>query len=374
MAHNRPPQTPSLLSATNGVLTVTGALTLAGLPKKAIKLPAGTQVGVMNMQGVTAMDTVGALWLLKLVREMESNDGKVKMEGWEETHRLLFEKIRTQVQKPWDGGATTAAKQGFAEKTGRFAYQLVQNLYEVTSLLGQVAVAFGEIAIGTRSFRWNAFTRHVREAGLQAMPIVMLISFLMSIVLAYQGVSQLSMFGAQRYAINLVAISTLREMGGLLAAIMVAGRSGSSFTSEIGVMKIREEVDAMTVMGLSPLDTMILPRIAALMVVLPLLTVAAFIAGITGGALMSVASLGVDLSTYFELFAGAVNGHTHWVGLVKAPVFALFIGIISCLCGLRVSGSADSVGQQTTRAVVEGIFAVLVIDALFSILFAKIGW
>lgn len=257
---------------------------------------------------------------------------------------------------------------------GRFATTLENELQQILTLLGQVVIAFGQIILGRRRFRWNSFIRHLREAGLNAVPIVALISFLMAIVLAYQGVAQLQLFGAQRYAINLVAVSTLREMGGLLAAIMVAGRSGSSFTSEIGVMKIREEVDALTVMGMTPLDVMVLPRIAALVVVLPLLTFVAFLSGMLGGALVSIFSLGVSLFNYLNLFAEAVASYTPWLGLAKAPVFALFIGLISCLSGLNVTGSAESIGRQTTQSVVRGIFSVLVIDALFSIFFSRMNW
>jgi phospholipid/cholesterol/gamma-HCH transport system permease protein len=257
---------------------------------------------------------------------------------------------------------------------GKTASSAGNHTYVMLSLFGEVLTAFAQILAGIRPFRWNAFARHVREAGLNAIPIVALISFLMAIVLAYQGVAQLQLFGAQRYAINLVSISTLREMGGLLAAIMVAGRSGSSFTSEIGVMKIREEVDALMVMGLNPMDSLIIPRIAALLLVLPLLTVIAFLAGLMGGYVVAAGSLGTSFGTYLTLFAGSVSASTPWLGLMKAPVFALFIGLISCLYGLRVSGSADSIGRETTRSVVHGIFAVLVVDAMFSILFNALEW
>lgn len=357
-----------VLGLHGGVLTIAGPLTLQGFAGGEPPAPK-QKPSTINLAEVTALDTAGALWLLGL-----STATKARLEGLSDTHRQIFQKVKSAMGNEWQKPDTSHLKQGFLEKVGRAGVGVAHDLYEVLSLLGEVSIAFAQIAVGKRRFRWNSFIRHVREAGLMALPIVMLISFLMSIVLAYQGVSQLSTFGAQRYAINLVAISILREMGGLLAAIMVAGRSGSSFTSEIGVMKIREEVDAMRAVGLNPLDVMVLPRIAALVIVLPLLTVAAFAAGILGGAILSVTILGVDLSTYLELFAGAVSSSTHWVGLVKAPVFALFIGVISCLCGLRVSGSADSVGKQTTRAVVQGIFAVLVIDAAFSIFFAQIGW
>lgn len=368
-------KTPAMLSAESrqGVLVLEGPLTLQGGAKARHTLLQAKGVQTIDITGLTALDTVGAMWLMDAKTQLEGQGRTISLKGANEAYAALIEKVQAAVEAPREPSAKPSANDIFTA-TGKFAYAVCRHMYEVFSLLGEVFVAFLEIVIGKRTFRMNAFVRHVREAGLQAVPIVALISFLMSIVLAYQGVAQLSTFGAQRFSINLVAISTLREMGGLLAAIMVAGRSGSSFTSEIGVMKIREEVDAMSVMGLRPLDAMILPRIAALVVVLPLLTVVAFVAGFFGGALVSVMSLGIDFSTYIKLFGDAAMGHSHWVGMVKAPVFALFIGLISCLAGLRVSGSAESVGLQTTSAVVQGIFSVLVLDALFSIFFAKIGW
>lgn len=333
----------------------------------------GRQV-VVDVGGLAALDTVGALWLLDLRRRLEAQGRAVAWHGLRAEQKALLVRVEeTQAA----GGAPAGARpvpHAALVALGKAGWAAGEGLFTLFSLLGEVVVAFGQVAMGTRAFRWNALVRHIREAGVNAVPIVALISFLMSIVLAYQGVAQLKMFGAQQYSINLVAVAVLREMGGLLAAIMVAGRSGSSFTSEIGVMKIREEVDALTVMGMTPLDVMILPRIAALVVVLPLLTLVAFVAGLLGGALVSVVSLGVGFTTYLHLFAGAVSSWTHWIGLIKAPVFALCIGLISCMAGMRVGGSAESVGRETTRAVVQGIFAVLVVDAAFSVFFARIGW
>lgn len=327
----------------------------------------------LELSGVTALDTVGAMWLVELRRRLEERGGRLAYRGLQPGHRSLLEKVEESLREERKEDAAPGGD-SLLVALGKKAFAVGERGYEILNLLGAVVWSFGEIAVGVRAFRFNSFVRHIREAGLQAVPIVALITFLMSIVIAYQGVAQLSMFGAQSFTINLVAVSSLRELGGLLAAIMVAGRSGSSFTSEIGVMKIREEVDAMTVMGMSPLDVMILPRIAALMVVLPLLTVVSFVASFLGGAVVSILSLGIDFETYVQMFGEAAAGHAHWVGMVKAPVFALFIGIISCLEGLRVSGSAESVGKRTTSSVVQGIFSVLVLDAVFSVFFSKIGW
>lgn len=196
---------------------------------------------------------------------------------------------------------------------------------------------------------------------------------MIAIVLGYQGVAQLRPFGGEDYTINLVAVSVLREMAVLITAIMVAGRSGSAFTAEIGVMKTREEVDALQVMGIEPMQVLVVPRVIALVITLPLLTFFADIMGLVGGAAISQFLLGISPTQYLARLPQVVVASDLYVGLFKAPVFAFFIAIIGCMHGLRASGSAESVGRETTRAVVKSIFMVLVLDALFSILFERLG-
>jgi phospholipid/cholesterol/gamma-HCH transport system permease protein len=196
---------------------------------------------------------------------------------------------------------------------------------------------------------------------------------MIAIVIAYQGVVQLRPYGGEDFTVNLVAVSMLREMGVLITAIMVAGRSGSAFAAEIGVMKAREEIDALKVMGMEPMELLVVPRIIALVITLPLLTFFADAMGILGGAITSRFLLNISAPQYFERVRTAVDMSDLFVGLVKAPVFALIIASIGCMHGLRVTGSAESVGQETTRAVVKAIFLVIVLDALFSILFEKLG-
>ena len=213
----------------------------------------------------------------------------------------------------------------------------------------------------------------MEQSGLNALPIVGLISFLIGVVLAYQGADQLARFGAQIYTVNLVGVGVLREMGILLTAIIVAGRSGSAFTAQIGTMKVNEEIDAMRTMGLDPMEVLVLPRIMALVLVMPLIAFYADIMGLLGGAVMATAVL--DIS--FFQFARQLNASdpiwSFWIGIIKAPIFAFIIATIGCYEGLRVTHSAESVGRQTTRAVVEAVFLVIVLDALFSILFSVLG-
>jgi phospholipid/cholesterol/gamma-HCH transport system permease protein len=222
--------------------------------------------------------------------------------------------------------------------------------------------------------RWRSIAHHVYATGVQAIPIVALIALLISIVLAYQGATQLKNFGAEIFTIDLVAISVLREMGVLLTAIMVAGRSGSAFAAQIGVMKSNEEVDALRTMGLDPFEVLIVPRIMALVIALPLLTLLANITGLAGAALLSYLTLDVGLIQFLDRIQNVVGMNTFWVGIIKAPVFAMIIAMIGAYRGMQVTGSAESVGRLTTDAVVQSIFLVIAADAIFSIVFAKLGF
>jgi phospholipid/cholesterol/gamma-HCH transport system permease protein len=224
-----------------------------------------------------------------------------------------------------------------------------------------------------RRLRLTSTVHHLRETGLSAVPIVTLMAFLIGVVLAFQGAAQLRQFGAEVFVVDLIAISVLRELGVLLTAIIVAGRSGAAFTAAIGSMKMREEVDALRVLGLDPVAVLALPRILALVVALPLLTVAADLAGLAGGLLMSWIELGVSPAMFLARMEAAVGASHYVAGLIKAPVFALIIGLTGCWFGLRVGSDAESLGRMTSRAVVVAIFLVIVADAAFSVLFAVAG-
>ena len=210
----------------------------------------------------------------------------------------------------------------------------------------------------------------MEQTGLDAMPIVGLLSFLIGVVFAYQGADQLRRFGAEIYTVNLLGIAILRELGVLLAAIIIAGRSGSAFTAQIGTMQVNQEIDALRTLGLDPVEVLVLPRIFGLALTLPLLVFYADALGLLGGCLMSWASLGISIPRFLEQLRGAITEWTLWVGIIKAPFFAVIIAMIGCYEGFNVTGSADSVGRLTTQSVVESIFLVIVADAAFSILFS----
>jgi phospholipid/cholesterol/gamma-HCH transport system permease protein len=240
--------------------------------------------------------------------------------------------------------------------------------------LGRVTVETAEAIIRPwRELPWPAFLNQIEETGINALPIVGLLSFLLGVVIAYQGADQLERFGAQIFTINLLGVSTLREIGVLMTAIIVAGRSGSAFTAHIGTMQVNQEIDAMRTMGINVAEALVLPRVLGLLVTLPLLTFYADIMGIIGGYVMVSFQLDITIPVFIRQLQGAIDLNTFMVGMVKAPVFAFIIALVGCYEGLRVERSAASVGQRTTAAVVESIFLVIVFDAGFSILFSILG-
>ncbi len=258
---------------------------------------------------------------------------------------------------------------------GRWAVNRWKLLLSWLDFIGHLFVTFLVGITNIHHLRVKSISRHLYTSGVQAVPIVALIAFLISVVLAYQGAMQLTRFGADVYTIDLVALSVLREMGVLLTAIMVAGRSGSAFAAEIGVMKINQEVDAIRVMGMDPMEVLVLPRTIALVIAVPMLTFVADIMGVAGSALLSWVLLDIPLVQYLQRVHSLVasNLWIFWVGMIKAPVFALLIAAVGTMRGMQVETSAERVGALTTQAVVESIFLVILADALFSILFARLG-
>lgn len=262
----------------------------------------------------------------------------------------------------------------YLAELGRKTISIFKSATGFISFFGQVVVLLTRSIIHPHRFRSGSLARHIKETGIDAIPIVALVAFLISVVIAYQGAFQLRPLGASSFTVNLVTVSVLREMGVLLTAIMVAGRSGSAFTAEIGVMKVNEEVDALSMIGIEPFDILVIPRLLALLLTLPLLTFISDIVGLLGGYVTCAMTLDISWQQYWEQVRHAIHLSSFTVGIIKAPVFAIIIGIVGCRLGMQVSGSAESVGIFTTRSVVESIFIVLIADALFSILFSQIGW
>ncbi len=270
--------------------------------------------------------------------------------------------------------APVAARPGPLGRIGRFAVAQGAALGAAAEFLGRIAAVLAQAFTRPRVLRLSAVMHHLQQAGVAALPIVALIAFLISVIIAYLGAQQLARFGAEVFVVDLVAISVLREMGVLLTAMIIAGRSGSAFAAEIGAMRLNEESDALRAMGLNPVELLVVPRMLALMLALPALTVVADAMGLAGGALLCATTLHIPPPEFIGRLREALAPTTVWAGLVKAPVFAALIAGMSTYCGMQVRGSARELGRQTTLAVVRSIFLVILADALFAVYFDRIDF
>jgi len=257
-------------------------------------------------------------------------------------------------------------------KVGRWAVLQGRHGRGVMVFLGRIATVAGEAFRRPQALRVSSIARHIYETGITAIPIVSLIAFLISVIVAYLGAQQLSRFGADIFVVDLVTIAVLREMGVLLTAVIVAGRSGSAFAAEIGVMQLNEETDALRAMGMNPVELLVVPRVLALLIVMPLLTVIADAMGLAGGGLLSLVNLHIPLPQFMARLRESLSPTTFWAGLVKAPVFAILIAMVGTYRGMQVRDSARELGRLTTVAVVQSIFMVILADALFAVLFVQI--
>ncbi len=258
------------------------------------------------------------------------------------------------------------------EGIGRRAVRVWRGLIAGFEFGGRVSVALIRSLLSLRRLRPIAIARHIYDTGITAVPIVSLVGFLISVILAYMGAQELGKFGAEIFVVDLVTVGVLRELGVLLTAIIVAGRSGSAFAAEIGAMQLNEEVDALRAIGVDPIEALVVPRLLALLITLPLLTIAADLVGLIGGGLLCHALLDMSVAQYLLRVQTAIASTTFWVGIIKAPVFAALIAGAGCACGMRVRTSSRELGRLTTLAVVASIFTVLIADALFAVLFMKL--
>src|SRR4029079_1028614 len=329
--------------------------------------------GEMDIAGIAEIDTAGALLLQRTAASWEAGGLRTRYAGATDSFRILIE----EVQRRGNTTRPTIEKQGpfrtMVDDVTKAFWGVWADTVQLTSFLGEVTAAFWRMVAQPWRFRPTSFVHHLDHAGLRAVPIIGLICFLIGAVVMQQGVVQLKPFGAEPFAVNMVAILALREVGILLTAIMVAGRSGSAFTAESGSMKMREEIDAMRPLGIDPMDTLVLPRILALVVALPLLTFLGDLMGLAGGGLMAFAVLGLDASNYIDKLRDVVDFQHFMAGMIKAPFAAVIIGLVGCLEGLKVEGSAESLGTPVTSAVVKAIFLVIILDAVFAMFLSGIG-
>ena len=326
----------------------------------------------LDLSGLTGLDTSGAWVIIRLLRGLGLELSAAT--SLNPDHVSLFEAVaETNLNAP-----KSKKEHGFflstLQTTGEDVVEIYKDIKILAYLAGEVVVCLLKGLLHPRSLRFTSIVHHMDQTGLKAVPIVALMSFLVGAIVAQQGAFQLRKFGAEPFVIDLVGILVLREVGILLTAILVAGRSGSAFTAEIGSMKMREEIDAMRVMGLNIIEVLIAPRVIALIIALPLLGLVANLAGLVGGGILLWIYSDISLSTYITWLRDAVAINTFLVGVIKAPFMALIIALISCSEGLQVGGSAESLGRRTTAAVVKSIFLMVMVDGLFAIFFAAVGF
>jgi phospholipid/cholesterol/gamma-HCH transport system permease protein len=328
----------------------------------------------MDATTVRSLDSNGAWLLVRTKRDLEEAGHKVVAFRIPADYDPLFDTLeRGQTGGPPPPRPQPSLRR-FFEKVGRGTVNALMRGYEMLAFLGRVTVETVQAFLRPyKELPWPAFLNQIEETGINALPIVGLLSFLLGVVISYQGADQLERFGAQIFTINLLSVSILREIGVLMTSIIVAGRSGSAFTAHIGTMQVNQEIDAMRTIGINTAEALVLPRVLGLLIALPLLTFYADIMGILGGGLMCYFDLGYTAPVFIRQFEQAVDLNTFMVGMVKAPVFAFIIALVGCYEGLQVERSAASVGRQTTASVVESIFLVIVFDAGFSILFSILG-
>ncbi|WP_404367066.1 ABC transporter permease [Sphingomonas sp. MMS24-J45] len=348
----------------------TGSLSLAKIGDLPERLRAfDGAVARVDLSAIERMDTVGA-WLIH--RFAAEHDAEVV--GLDSDGEHLLAQVSNADQPVAVRPAHVGSFTRVVGEIGAAVEQTGRTLYGLLGFLGATLIAFWHVATHPKRFRFNAVVQRFEVVGVSALAIVGLMSFLIGIVIAQQGAVQLQQFGAEFLTINLVGRITLRELGVLMTAIMVAGRSGSAFAAQIGTMKLTEEVDAMRTIGVSPMEALVLPRVLATVIMMPLLGMYASIVTIIGGGLLCWITLDIPPVTFIQRLREVVPITDLYVGLIKAPVFGLIIAVAGCFQGMLVEGDAEQVGTRTTSAVVQAIFLVIVLDAFFAVFFTSIGW
>ncbi len=342
-----------------------------GIRKKAEKALQAAGAGAKGQRTVDAtglerVDTAGALEILELA------GGEAEVETKNDEQAALFKIVRENMCEAHPAHHVNGLVH-WLDEIGRSSVDFYKQVINLCAFFGEILVVVVEAVLQPKRFRPNAVIQQMYEVWIRALVIVGVLCFLIGVVIAYQGVQQLRQFGAETFTVEAVGIGMFRELGPLLTAIIVAGRSGSAFTAQIGTMQVNQEVDAMRTIGLNPVEWLVLPRITALLISMPLLAFWGDMAGLLGGAVACTVYLDFTFVQFFDRLRDTVGAWHFYTGMIKAPVFGIVIAVIGCFEGLQVRGSAESVGQLTTKSVVESIFCVIVLDAVFSIIFLLAG-
>lgn len=328
----------------------------------------------LDFSGIETLDLSGA-WLLRNWLERDESSRRMQVVGDRPPHfAFLDELLQQQGGKPAAPEPTKAPLREAVAWIGRGSVQQAKQTRDAVGFFGRITMTVLRAMRSVHHLRLPSIARHIYETGIQAIPIVSLIAFLISVIVAYLGAQQLRQFGAEIFTVDLVAISVLREMGVLLTSIIVAGRSGSAFAAEIGVMRLNDEIDALQSMGVDFYEVLVVPRLIGLLVALPLLTIVADAMGLAGGALLSSLLLDISLSQFIPRVQEALAPTTFWAGLVKAPVFAMLIALVGTYRGMQVRDSSRELGRLTTVAVVQSIFLVIFADAIFAVVFVELDF
>ena len=326
-----------------------------------------------DLSGVGRLDTAGAFLIDRLA--CRAGVEEVSVEGGSEGARELIHQAaglrpppERDTQPRQDFGLV-----GLLERTGRTTMHFVDEALDTLAFLGETIVSMAMMFVRPARMRWTALVSVMEDSGLDAVPIVAFLSFFVGMVIAFIGATTLSEFGATIFTVELVGIAVLREFGVILTAVILAGRTNSAFTAQIGAMRMRQEVDAMQTLGLDPMDVLVVPRAFAMLIMTPVLTLVAILFGIGGGAFVSWVALDINPTVFFNRMQNMVPLQHFWVGMSKAPVFGMVVALIGCRQGLLVGGSVQSLGQSTTKSVVQALFSIIVIDALFAIFYMELG-
>lgn len=329
---------------------------------------------VIDISGVEKMDTIGAMVIQRVFRACTRRSDASRIAGASPAHEALLEQIEPHLAPC---PTSPAGRNAFLMMTNRLGKGVTDAYFSslaILNFIGLTLATFARVIVDPRRLRLTSIFHHMEEAGLNAVPIVGLMSFLIGAVVAFMGAKILRMFNAEIFVVELVGLSVLREFGVLLAAILIAGRSGSAFTAQIGSMKIREEIDAMRVLGLDPMEVLVLPRVIALVIMLPILAFLSAMIGLIGGGLVAAMAMDIAPALFMSRIQETIVTSNFWAGLIKAPFFAFAIAVIGCFQGMEVEGSAESVGERTTLSVVQSLFLVIVLDAFFAMFFLEIDF
>lgn len=329
---------------------------------------------VIDISKIGRLDTAGAMVLERVLRSCSQRTDRSKIVGASPAHRHLLDNVRPHVAPCEVEPVRSNAYLMMVQRLGRGVVEGYHTSIDILNFIGLTLTTLARVVRDPRRLRVTSIVYHMEEAGIDAMPIIGLMSFLIGAVVAFMGAKILRLFNAEVFTVELVGISVLREFGVLLAAILVAGRSGSAFTAAIGTMKIREEIDALRALGLDPVEVLVLPRVVALIVFMPILAFMAAVLGVIGGGVVAATAMEISPAFFVGRLQETIALSNLWVGLIKAPFFAFVIAIIGCYQGMEVAGSSESLGQRTTLSVVQSLFVVIILDAFFAMFFLEIDF